>query len=116
MRYLYEERYVLILAYVVAPLASTYIFGYRQMIEHGDTASRFEKLKWFSEKIWSDALDGKDLASIKAKCRALQDQIFEHRKKSHLYLTFSLNGLPIKVSRLCTKGLRPWLMSIFSVM
>ncbi|MGL6528352.1 S-4TM family putative pore-forming effector [Aeromonas hydrophila] len=92
------------LAYIVAPLASTYIFGYRQMMEHGDAASRLEKLKGFSEKIWSDALDGKDLASIKAKCRALQDQIFEHRKKSPPIFDFLFKWFRNKSESLMYKG------------
>lgn len=70
------------LAYIIAPLASTYIFGYRQMIEHSDAADRLDKLKEISEKIWSDALAGKDVVTIKLKCRALQDQIFDHRKRN----------------------------------
>jgi hypothetical protein len=70
------------LAYIVAPLASTYVLGYRQMIEHGDAAERLEKLRELAEKIWSEAKGAKDTASLKLKCRALQDQIFEHRKKN----------------------------------
>jgi len=70
------------LAYIVAPLASTYVFGYRQMMEHGDAADRLDKLKELSEKIWSDAVAGKDVATLKLECRTLQDQIFDHRKKN----------------------------------
>ncbi|MNL86669.1 hypothetical protein D3C87_2154710 [compost metagenome] len=39
-------------------------------------------MKELSEKIWSDALAGKDVAALKLKCRTLQDQIFDHRKKN----------------------------------
>jgi hypothetical protein len=80
---LYEKKDMFeFLAYIVAPLASTYVFGYRQMMEHSDAAERLDKLKELSEKIWSDAIAGKDAAALKLKCRALQDQIFEHRKKN----------------------------------
>lgn len=80
---LYEKKDMFeFLAYIVAPLASTYVFGYRQMIEHGDAADRLDKLKELSEKIWSDALAGKDVATLKLKCRTLQEQIFDHRKKN----------------------------------
>lgn len=80
---LYEKKDMFeFLANIVAPLASTYVFGYRQMMEHGDAADRLDKLKELSEKIWSDALAGKDVAALKLKCRTLQDQIFEHRKKN----------------------------------
>lgn len=70
------------LAYIVAPLLSTYVFGYRQMTEHGDAADRLDKLREISEHIWSDAVAGKDAAALKLKCRILQDQIFDHRKKN----------------------------------
>lgn len=80
---LYEKKDMFeFLVYIVAPLAATYVFGYRQMMEHGDAADRLDKLKELSEKIWSDAIAGKDTAMLKLKCRTLQDQIFEHRKKN----------------------------------
>lgn len=80
---LYEKKDMFeFLAYIVAPLASTYVFGYRQMMELGDAADRLDKLKELSEKIWSDAVAGKDAAALKLKCRTLQDQIFDHRKKN----------------------------------
>ncbi len=79
----YEKKDILtFLAYIVAPIASTYVFGYRQMVEHTDAAERLDKLKELSEKIWTDALAGKDVEALKLKCRALQDQIFDHRKKT----------------------------------
>ena len=52
------------------------------MVEHTDAAERLDKLKELSEKIWTDALAGKDVEALKLKCRALQDQIFDHRKKT----------------------------------
>jgi len=51
-------------------------------MEHGDAADRLDKLKELSEKIWSDAVAGKDVATLKLECRTLQDQIFDHRKKN----------------------------------
>lgn len=80
---LYEKKDMFeFLAYVIAPLASTYVFGYRQMMEQGDAADRLDKLKELSEKVWSDAVAGKDAVTLKLKCRTLQDQIFDHRKKN----------------------------------
>ena len=38
--------------------------------------------KDLAEKIWSDAVGGKDMTALKIKCRRLQDQIFDHRKKN----------------------------------
>lgn len=80
---LYEKKDMFeFLAYIVAPLAATYVFGYRQMMEHGDAADRLDKLKELSEKIWSDAIADKDATTLKLKCRTLQDQIFDHRRKN----------------------------------
>lgn len=80
---LYEKKDMFeFLAYIVAPLASTYVFGYRQMMEHGDAADRLDKLRELVEKIWTDAKSGKDAESLKQKCRTLQDQIFDHRKRN----------------------------------
>jgi len=80
---LYERKDMFeFLAYLVAPLASTYIFGYRQMVEQNSAADRLDKLKEISEKIWSDALSGEEPSALKTKCRALQDQIFKHRKEN----------------------------------
>ncbi|KIA82194.1 hypothetical protein QR66_00395 [Chromobacterium piscinae] len=80
---LYEKKDIFeFLTYIVAPLTSTYIFGYRQMVEHGDAAERLDKLRELAEKIWTEAKAGKDAASLKQKCRTLQDQIFDHRKKN----------------------------------
>jgi hypothetical protein len=80
---LYEKKDIFeFLAFIVAPLAATYVFGYRQMTEHGEAADRLDILKSFSGKIWSDALAGKDVATLMLESRALQDQIFEHRKKN----------------------------------
>jgi len=80
---LYEKKDMFeFLAYIIAPLASTYVFGYRQMMEHSDAADRLDKLKELSEKIWADAIAGKDVGALKLKCRTLQDQIFDHRKKN----------------------------------
>ena len=80
---LYEKKEMFeFLAYIVAPLSSTYVFGYRQMMEHSDAADRLDKLKEISEKIWADAMAGKDVDTLKLKCRTLQDQIFDHRKRN----------------------------------
>ena len=102
---LYEEKNMFeFLAYIVAPLASTYIFGYRQMIEHSDAADRLDNLKAHSEKIWSDALVGKDVATLKLESRALQDQIFDHRKKNPPIFDFIFSRLRDKNEVLMNKG------------
>ncbi len=52
------------------------------MIEHSDAADRLDKLKELSEKVWSDALSGKAFTMLRVESRALQDQIFDHRKRN----------------------------------
>lgn len=79
------------LVYVAAPLLSTYVFGYRQMYDHSQAADRLDKLKGLSEKIWSDALHGKDVDTLKAESRTLQDQIFEHRRNNPPVFDFLFN-------------------------
>lgn len=80
---LYERKDMFeFLAYIVAPLVPTYVFGYRHIIEHADAAERLDKLKDLSDKIWADAAAGNNEANLMAKCRSLQDQIFDHRRKN----------------------------------
>lgn len=92
------------LAYIVAPLVSTYVFGYRQMKEHSEAADRLDKLKEISEKIWSEAVAGRDVATLKLKCRALQDQIFEHRKKNPPVFNFLFRWFRDENEYLMNKG------------
>lgn len=102
---LYEKKDMFeFLAYIVAPLASTYVFGYRQMMEHTDTADRLDKLKDLAEKIWADAIAGKDVATLKIKCRTLQDQIFDHRKRNPPVFDFLFRWFRDDNERLMNKG------------
>lgn len=102
---LYEKKDMFeFLAYIVAPLASTYVFGYRQMMEHDDAADRLDKLKELSEKIWSDAVAGKDAGLLKLKCRTLQDQIFDHRRKNPPIFDFLFRWFRDRNEVLMNKG------------
>lgn len=77
-----EAEMFYFLAYIVAPLAAMYVFGYRQMTEHLEAADRLDNLRELSEKIWGKALDGENEAEINNLCRKLQDLIFIHRKNN----------------------------------
>ena len=102
---LYEKKDMFeFLAYIIAPLASTYVFGYRQMMEHGDAADRLDKLREISEKIWASALAGEDANALKMKCRTLQDQIFEHRKKNPPIFDFLFRWFRDSNERLMNKA------------
>lgn len=102
---LYEKKDMFeFLAYIIAPIASTYIFGYRQMSEHGDAADRLDRLKEHAEKIWTDAVAGKDSATLKLESRALQDQIFDHRKKNPPIFDFLFRWFRDENEALMNKG------------
>lgn len=102
---LYEKKDMFeFLAYIVAPLASTYVFGYRQMMEHGDAADRLDKLKELSEKIWSDTKNGKNVDELKINCRSLQDQIFDHRRRNPPIFDFLFKWFRNENETLMNKG------------
>jgi len=102
---LYEKKDMFeFLAYIVAPLASTYVFGYRQMMEHTDAADRLDKLKDLAEKVWFDAIAGEDVAAMKIKCRTLQDLIFDHRRRNPPVFDFLFWWFRDKNEELMNKG------------
>ena len=54
-------------------------------MEHMDTAARLDKLKEFTEKLWSEAISGnKSPTNLSTVARSLQDEILEGRKRSPL--------------------------------
>jgi hypothetical protein len=69
---------------VVAPLAPALVLGIRQFYEQIEAASRLDKLKEHSERLWKDALAGKSKTEITNRSRNLQDEILENRRKSPL--------------------------------
>lgn len=102
---IYEKKNMFdFLAYMIAPLASTYVFGYRQMVEHTEAADRLDKLKELSEKIWLDALGGMTQSNLNLKCRALQDQIFDHRKKNPPIFDFLFRWFRDDNEKIMNKG------------
>ncbi len=69
---------------VAAPLAPAFLLGIWQFREQMEAASRLDKLKEHSERLWDDTLSGLSVAEASAKARVLQDEIFENRRKSPL--------------------------------
>jgi len=92
------------LAFIVAPIASTYVFGYRQMVEQRDAVERLNKLKEASEKIWTEALGGESVSKLWTKCRSLQDQIFDHRKRNPPTFDFLFKWFRDENESLMNKG------------
>lgn len=69
---------------VIAPLAPALLLGIRQFYEQIEAASRLDRLKEHSERLWRDALAGKSKTEVTNRSRNLQDEILENRRKSPL--------------------------------
>lgn len=67
---------------VLAPLSPVFLLGICQYREQIDSANHLDKLKDYSESLWKDALSKKTKTEITTKSRNLQDELFEHRRKS----------------------------------
>lgn len=70
---------------VIAPLSPCMLLGMRQFTEHIEAATRLEKLKDHAEKLWNEALSGKESPMhLTTASRGLQDEILEGRKRNPL--------------------------------
>lgn len=69
---------------IIAPLMPALILGLRQWNEQLDAARRLDKLKEHAEALWTEALKQPNGVELVLKCRALQDEIFENRRRSPL--------------------------------
>jgi hypothetical protein len=75
-----EKRFLAILL----PLSPALLLGLRQFSEQTEAANRLDNLKEHAESLWSDMCNGGARTKFANKCRALQDEIFENRKRSPL--------------------------------
>lgn len=73
------EDFLLIIAVPLMPAIRLLV---RQVSEHNETADRLDKLKSFTESLWSDAINGLDADILLTRSRTLQDEIFEGRKRN----------------------------------
>ena len=71
-----------LLKYVVVPLAPALVVGIRHWHEQIESAKRLDKLRDHLDSMWKDGLAGASSESMALKSRALQDEIFDHRKRS----------------------------------
>lgn len=71
-----------LLKYVVAPLAPALVVGIRHWKEQIDSADRLDKLRDHLDAMWNEALSGASPDAMSAQSRSLQDEIFDHRKRS----------------------------------
>lgn len=67
---------------VFLPLSPMIVAGIRQYREQALSAERCDKLKEHANLIWAQALEGASAAKLKKECRALQDEIYEGRKRN----------------------------------
>lgn len=71
-----------LLRYVVVPLAPALIVGIRHWKEQIDSADRLDKLRDHLDAMWKEGLDGASTDALTTQSRSLQDEIFDHRKRS----------------------------------
>ena len=69
---------------IVMPLFPAVLLGVRQFTEQTEAANRLDKLKDHAESLWSDSCNGTARSRLTSRSRALQDEIFENRKRSPL--------------------------------
>lgn len=68
--------------YVIVPLAPALVVGIRYWKEHSDAADRLDQLREHLDSMWKEGLTGTSEEAMKVKSRSLQDEIFDHRKRS----------------------------------
>lgn len=66
----------------VVPLMAGLTFALRQYKENIDAAMRLEKLKDEAGNLWKQARGGASQQELATACRALQDELFDHRKRN----------------------------------
>jgi len=71
-----------LLKYVVVPLAPALVVGIRHWKEQIDSADRLDKLRDHLDSMWKEGLAGTSADAMTTQSRSLQDEIFDHRKRS----------------------------------
>jgi hypothetical protein len=69
---------------IILPLSPALLLGLRQFSEQTEAANRLDKLKDHAESLWLDSWNGAARPELTSRSRALQDEIFENRKRSPL--------------------------------
>lgn len=93
------------LALAAVPLAVSWAFGVRHFIEHQVAARRVDRLREHAEALWSRASDGTLGAPHASRAsRALQDEIFEHRRQNPSTVDWVYDRLRTEYEVLMNKG------------
>lgn len=74
-----SAQVLLLAAGVTAPLM---VLAYRQWFEQREAADRLDRLRERGEGLWRQALDHPDRHALETESRRLQDEIFDHRKRT----------------------------------
>jgi hypothetical protein len=67
---------------IFLPLSPALLLGIRQFLDQTEAANRLDKLKDHAERLWAETYNGLPASELVNKCRALQDEIFENRRRS----------------------------------
>jgi hypothetical protein len=87
---------------VLLPLLPALLIGYRQFTEQMEAAVRLDALREHAERLWTDVLSGLSPRMATSRARALQDEIFENRKRSPLVFDRIFNWFRDKHQALAT--------------
>ena len=77
-----ETRLQDFVVFLLSPMASTYALAYRQFTEHREAAERLDRLKDHANKLFNEVIGGMSADAARAESRALQDEIFDGRKRN----------------------------------
>ncbi len=78
---------------VGAPCLPLLVVAVRQIKENGEATTRLEKLKEHAESMWNRFLSGAESSALETESRALQDEIFDARKRNFPVLDLLYNRL-----------------------
>jgi hypothetical protein len=88
----------------LVPLLPVFNLCFRQCSEQKEAADRLDGLKRHAEKIWADLLSGVSEDERLSQARELQDEIFDHRKRSPLIFNWIYNLLRNEQEEQMNKG------------
>jgi len=90
---------------VLAPLIPAFVLGLRQYTEHVEAAGARDRLKEYAEKLWRRAIEEKISPEQLVKdCRDLQDEIYDHRRRSPFIFNWIYNRLKKSYEDRMNKG------------
>lgn len=69
---------------VILPMSAAVKLSYQQWMEHREAADRLDRLREHGERSWREALKDHNASTVEQDSRALQDEIFDGRKRNPL--------------------------------